>query len=130
MQRREHARDNSGQVAAPGGVRPRQREAVPDRDEPLADDEVPIVGASASVQRLNIAGRVILEGSARYLRVMRPHASSVPDDELSGSVGVQIRILGVRRKQLFLGGIARFGPAGPSLATDKTFGLRGIWKLK
>jgi hypothetical protein len=99
-------------------------------DEPLADDEKNIYGAKVSVERITIAGRVQVSGSARYLRLAGPPAYSVPSSELSGTASVNIRLFGIRRKQLFVGALARFGPEGPSLITDKTFGLRGIWKFR
>lgn len=99
-------------------------------DEPLADSEERLFGGRVTVTGVTVANRVELSGSARYLRIVGGHPSSLPGDELSGSANLTIRVFGVRKKQLFIGGLARFGPSGPALIADKTFGLRGIWRLR
>jgi hypothetical protein len=99
-------------------------------DEPLADSEERIFGGRLAVNGITVADRIELSGAVRYLRIAGGHPSSLPGSELSGSANLTIRVFGLRKKQLFIGGLARFGPAGPALITDKTFGLRGIWKLR
>jgi hypothetical protein len=98
--------------------------------EPLADSEERLVGGKLTVNGITIANRIEFSGSVRYLRIAGSHPSSIPGDELSGSANLTIRLFRLRGKQLFIGGLARFGPAGPALITDKTFGLRGIWRLR
>lgn len=99
-------------------------------DEPMADDDVPVVGARVEVSGFRIRERIEISGSVRFLRLSGGHAPSVPHQEYSGSASLNVRLFRIRGKQLFVGGFARFGPAGPSIITDKTFGLRGIWRLK
>lgn len=99
-------------------------------EEPLADDENPVVGAKAEVLGITVADRIELGGSVRYLRLSGGHAPSVPSDEVSGTASVDVRLFRIRGKSLFVGGFARFGPSGPSIITDKTFGLRGTWRLR
>ncbi len=99
-------------------------------DEPLSDDELPVYGGKVSVDGITIADRIEVGGSVRYLQLHGPHASSLPDREYSGTCTANVRLFSFGRKQLYVGGLARFGPARPSIITDKTFGLRGIWKFR
>lgn len=98
--------------------------------EPLSDDELNVYGGKLTVQGVTVGDRLEFGGSVRYLQLIGGHAASLPDREYSGTASLNIRLFGVRKKQLFVGAFARFGPARPSLIVDKTFGLRGIWKLR
>jgi len=99
-------------------------------DEPLSDDELPVYGGKVSVDGITLLNRVELGGSVRYLQLHGGHGPSVPDQELSGTATLNIRLFNIGRKQLYVGGLARFGPPRASIITDKTFGLRGIWKFR
>jgi hypothetical protein len=99
-------------------------------DESLADDELAVIGVRAALDGITVGDRIEIGGSVRYLRLSGAHAPSVPDHEISGTASLSVRLFGVGRKRLSVGGFARFGPAGPSIISDKTFGLRGIWRLK
>lgn len=98
-------------------------------DAPITQDDNVIIGARVEVSGIEL-GPLELGGTARYLRLSGSRPTVLPDDEVSGTATLNIRLFRIRGKQLFVGGFARFGPAGPSLITDKTFGLRGIWRLK
>lgn len=99
-------------------------------DEPLADDDATVVGGRFAVDGVALADRLELGGSVRYLRLIGGHSPSIPGDEISGTASLDVRLFGIRKKQLYVGAFVRLGPSGPGLITDKTFGLRGIWRLR
>jgi len=98
--------------------------------EPLVSDDATIGSTRIALVGPLIADRVRISGSARYFRLFGEHSSWAPGHEWSGEALVDIRTFAVRRKSIYVGAHARFGPSGPGLVTDKTFGLRMKWRLR
>lgn len=98
--------------------------------EPVVADVAPIGMARLELRTAPIAHRVQITGSVRYIRTWGQTSSWTPEDEWSGGASVDIRVLGLKRKSLLVGAVVRFGPRGPGLVSDKTFGLRGTWKVR
>lgn len=98
--------------------------------EPLARDATMIFKARVGVQTGMIRNRVAIHASVRHFRVTSTHSSWIPGSEWSGDATLHVRIASRGRKSILVGAVVRFGPDGPSLVTDKTFGLRGTLKLR
>ena len=97
---------------------------------PLVNDQLTIGGARFALRSPVVARRLVLYASVRYFRLWGARSSWTPGSEWSGETALDVRMLSVRKRSLFLGATARLGPAGPGLVTDTAFGLRIKWKLR
>ena len=97
---------------------------------PIAEDDSTIGGARFALTAPSIANRIAIGGSVRYFHLLGPHSAFVPESEWSGEISFDVRTLSRRKKAIFVGALVRFGPRGPGLVTDKTFGIRMKWKLR
>lgn len=98
--------------------------------ERLSNDDAAIGGTRLTIRGPLNANRISLSGSIRYLRLYGLHSAWIPQSEWSGDIILDIRAVPVRKKAIYVGVLARFGPSSPGLATDTTFGLRIRWKLR
>lgn len=98
--------------------------------QPIAGDNASIGGVRFGVKFPEVVRRISADGSVRHFRLWGTHPWWVPRSEWSGEVALDVRTFSVRKKAIYVGALARFGPRGPGLVTDKTFGLRMKWKLR
>jgi hypothetical protein len=98
--------------------------------ETLGADATGIMGFELKVRNGVIRDRVRFGGSVRYLRILGGHTSWVPQSDLSASATLEVRVLKIRGKPVYIGGRGKAGPSGPGLLTNSSFSIRGTVKFK
>lgn len=96
----------------------------------MVNDGTPIIAISTSFETEQFWSHFQLSSSVRYVRTFKDQSSWTPRNELSGHVGLDVRVFSGTDTSFSLGIVGRIGPREHILTSDTSLGLRAIWKIK
>lgn len=98
--------------------------------ELLVNDQLAVVGGHIRASDIPARNRLVLNGSAEYLRVIGTRSPYTPSTELSGTAKATVRITGNAQRGLYIGAYGSFALAEVPLRASTAFGLRLVWRVR